>query len=438
MLGASRIRPMPRESPEEPIAMTPRSPRTPHDRVGSGGRRGNRVLMLAIRLLFMVLLMAVTLLTLASQATPGDFGSSTFVGLLVAAAALGLVVVLADAVTPNKRLTSVVAVYLGICFGLIGALAIGAIIDQVSRAWELERGPAAIYLQLAKAVIGIILCYLSVSVVLSTKDDFRLVIPYVEFSRQARGVLPMVVDTSVLVDGRIDELGHTGFLDAPLIVPQFVIDELQALADSSDRSKRSRGRRGLDTVRRLQANAHLDVSVEERQIEGVSVDHKLLELCRLEGFRILTTDSNLKKVGEIKGIAALNLNDLAGTLRTGVSTGDRFAVAIVKAGENPGQGVGFLPDGTMVVVEDAAAQIGETLMIVVSNTLQTSAGRLIFAKPIGESSDESAAGESSPHAAEPAPRSFAEQMARAAVEQPRRSERPPRHDPPPPGRNPRG
>ncbi|MGA1394082.1 MAG: hypothetical protein ACO38W_13100, partial [Phycisphaerales bacterium] len=172
-------------------------------------------------------------------------------------------------------------------------------------------------------------------------------------------------------------------------------------------------RRGLDTVRRLQANAHLDVSVEERQIEGVSVDHKLLELCRLEGFRILTTDSNLKKVGEIKGIAALNLNDLAGTLRTGVSTGDRFAVAIVKAGENPGQGVGFLPDGTMVVVEDAAAQIGETLMIVVSNTLQTSAGRLIFAKPIGESGDEPAAGESSPPAAESAPRSFAEHMARA-------------------------
>ena len=424
---------MTREASDEP-ALPPRKPT--RDRGRDGGRRENRVLILAIRLLFMVLLMAVTLLTLASQATPGDFGSSTFVGLLVAAAALGLVVVLADAVTPNKRLTSVVAVYLGICFGLIGALAIGAIIDQVSRAWELERGPAAIYLQLAKAVIGIILCYLSVSVVLSTKDDFRLVIPYVEFSRQARGVLPLLLDTSVLVDGRIDELGHTGFLDAPLIVPQFVIDELQTLADSSDRSKRSRGRRGLDTVRRLQANPHLDVSVEERNIEGVSVDHKLLELCRLEGCRILTTDSNLKKVGEIKGIAALNLNDLAGTLRTGVSTGDRLAVAIVKPGENPGQGVGFLPDGTMVVVEDAAAQIGETIMIVVSNTLQTSAGRLVFAKPLVEADDATAA-EPVSRSPEPAPRSFAEQMARAAVEQPRRSERPTRHDPPPPGRNPR-
>ena len=425
---------MTRVSPEEPA----RSPtRPPRERGRSPGGRQNRVLILAISLLFMVLLMVVTLLTLASQATPGDFGSSTFVGLLVAAAALGLVVVLADAVTPNKRLTSVVAVYLGICFGLIGALAIGALIDQVSRAWELERGPAAIYLQLAKAVIGIILCYLSVSVVLSTKDDFRLVIPYVEFSRQARGVLPLVLDTSVLVDGRIDELGHTGFLDAPLLVPQFVIDELQTLADSSDRTKRSRGRRGLDTVRRLQANAHLDVSVEERVVEGVSVDHKLLELCRLEGFRICTTDSNLNKVCEIKGVAALNLNDLAGTLRTGVTTGDRLAIAIVKPGENPRQGVGFMPDGTMVVVEEGAARVGETIMVLVSNTLQTSAGRLVFAKPLAEDADDAIEAETPIPSSEAPPRSIAEQMARAAVEQPRRSERPTRHDPPPPGRNPR-
>jgi len=176
--------------------------------------RSNRLLMLVIRLLFMVLLVAVTLLTLASQRQPGDFNSTTFLGLLVAAAALGLVIVLVDAITPNKRLASVVAVYLGICFGLIGALAVGALIDTVARAWELERGPAAIYIQLAKGLVGITLCYLSVSVVLSTKDDLRLVIPYVEFSRQLRGVRPLVVDTSVLIDGRIDGLGQTGFLDA--------------------------------------------------------------------------------------------------------------------------------------------------------------------------------------------------------------------------------
>ena len=401
--------------------------------------RSNRLLMLVIRLLFMVLLVAVTLLTLASQRQPGDFNSTTFLGLLVAAAALGLVIVLVDAITPNKRLASVVAVYLGICFGLIGALAVGALIDTVARAWELERGPAAIYIQLAKGLVGITLCYLSVSVVLSTKDDLRLVIPYVEFSRQLRGVRPLVVDTSVLIDGRIDGLGQTGFLDAPLIVPQFVIDELQTLADSGDRTKRSRGRRGLETVKRLQANPHLDLSVEERGVEGVSVDHKIIELSRSEGFRILTTDANLRKVAEIKGLSVLDLNTLAGTMRTTLATGDRLAIELVKAGENPGQAVGYLPDGTMVVVEQAADRIGDTVQVTISNTLQTSAGRLIFAKPIepeaAGQSDKAHHGEIQPP--EPGVATRAADMARAATEQPRVRDRPKRHDPPPPGRNPR-
>ncbi|MHC4832809.1 MAG: TRAM domain-containing protein [Planctomycetota bacterium] len=401
--------------------------------------RSNRLLMLVIRLLFMVLLVAVTLLTLASQRQPGDFNSTTFLGLLVAAAALGLVIVLVDAITPNKRLASVVAVYLGICFGLIGALAVGALIDTVARAWELERGPAAIYIQLAKGLVGITLCYLSVSVVLSTKDDLRLVIPYVEFSRQLRGVRPLVVDTSVLIDGRIDGLGQTGFLDAPLIVPQFVIDELQTLADSGDRTKRSRGRRGLETVKRLQANPHLDLSVEERGVEGVSVDHKIIEISRSEGFRILTTDANLRKVAEIKGLSVLDLNTLAGTMRTTLATGDRLAIELVKAGENPGQAVGYLPDGTMVVVEQAADRIGDTVQVTISNTLQTSAGRLIFAKPIEPEaagrSDKAHHGEIQPP--EPGVATRAADMARAATEQPRVRDRPKRHDPPPPGRNPR-
>ncbi len=407
----------------------------------------HRVLILVVRLLFMVLLMAVTLLTLASQAVPGEFESSAFTGLLVAAAALGLVIVIADAATPNKRLTSVVAVYLGVCFGLIGALAVGSLIDQVSTAWEIKGGPAATYLQLTKAVFGIILCYLSVSVVLSTKDDFRLVIPYVEFSRQLRGLRPMVLDTSVLVDGRINELGDTGFFDAPLLVPQFVVDELQTLADSSDRTKRSRGRRGLDTVRRLQSNPNLDVTIEEARVDGVSVDHKLIEYSRAEGHRLVTTDANLKRVCEIKGVTALNLNDLAGTLRNVVSAGDRIAVAIVKPGENPGQGVGFLPDGTMVVVEDTGSLVGETITATVSNTLQTSAGRLVFAKRIHAAGEAPEADGADSDPAEPSPlaassdgdgdSSMASKMARAATEQPRRVDRPIRHDPPPPGRNPR-
>lgn len=393
----------------------------------------HRLLMLAIRLLFMVLMVAVTLLTLASRSEPGVFDQSTLVGLLMAAAALALVIVLVDAITPNKRLSSVVAVYLGLCFGLIGTLAIGALIDMVARAWELQRGPIGIYIDLTKGLIGIILCYLSVSVVLSTKDDLRLVIPYVEFSRKTRGVRPLLVDTSVLIDGRVDQLGHTGFLEAPMIVPQFVIDELQQLADSGDRTRRSRGRRGLDTLSRLQANPHLDVSLEDRAVEGLSVDHKLLELARLEEYRILTSDSNLKKVAEIKGLATLDLNDLAGVLRSSLVAGDRLAVEIVKPGENPGQGVGYLPDGTMVVVEGAAEHLEETITATVTNSVQTSAGRLIFAKIVGGAATEPAEPDTPDEA-------LVQQMARAATEQPRtpvRTDRPPRREGSPPGRNPR-
>lgn len=399
---------------------------------GRQGPRSHRLLILAIRLIFMVLMVAVTLLTLASRSEPGEFDRSTLVGLLMSAAALALVIVLIDAITPNKRLASVVAVYLGICFGLIGALAIGVLIDTVARAWELQKGPVGIYIELSKGLIGIVLCYLSVSVVLSTKDDLRLVIPYVEFSRKTRGIRPLLVDTSVLVDGRVDELGRTGFLEAPMIVPQFVLDELQALADSGDRLRRSRGRRGLETMSRLQANPHLDVSIEDRAVEGLSVDHKLIELARLEEYRILTSDSNLGKVAEIKGVPSLNLNDLAGVLRGGLATGDRISIEIVKAGENPGQGVGYLADGTMVVVESASERIGESVAATVTNAVQTAAGRLIFARLA-----EDAEAPATPRGDE----AIVRDMARAATEQPRstaRPDRPPRRGGPTPGRNPRG
>ena len=258
----------------------------------------------------------------------------------------------------------------------------------------------------AKVVIGIVLCYLSVSVVLTTKDDFRLVIPYVEFAKQVRGVRPLLVDTSALIDGRINDLGHTGFFDAPIIVPRFVIDELQTLADSSDKLKRSRGRRGLDMVSKIQANPFLDVTIDDPIVEGLSVDKMLIELARTQKLRILTTDYNLKKVAQIHSVAVLNINDLANTLKTSVVPGESIEVTLVKPGENPTQGVGYLPDGTMVVVEDAAEHIGETISFVVTNSLQTSAGRMIFGKL---------------EAPEPG---TAANMARAATSQPRTVERP--------------
>lgn len=385
-------------------------------------RESHKVLLLAVRLLFMVVLVVVTLLTVASEERhlPQDFEFSTFFGLMVAATAVGVVVLVIDSMLPNKRLTSVVGVYLGIGAGLLMALALGFLIDVVAEAWSLSGGRMDTYRGLIKAVIAIVLSYLAVSIILTTKDDFRMVIPYVEFAKQVRGIRPLVLDTSVLIDGRIESFGTTGFLDAPLIVPQFVIEELQQLADSGDKMKRARGRRGLNMVGKLQENPYLDVSIDNAEVTGHAVDHMLLEMAKEQNLRILTTDYNLNKVAQIQGVTVLNINDLANTLKSQVIPGEILDIEIVKPGEGPTQGVGYMPDGTMVVVENAAEHIGQTVTLTVTNSLQTSAGRMIFGKAVGETNDDGGVSH----------------MARAATQQPRSTDRPTRIEGTP-RRNPR-
>ena len=395
-------------SPRE--TATPKAPRyEPPSVVAAQEKRSEKLVLLVARLLFLVLLVTVTVLTIASEKEkfPEEFDLSTVAGLFLASTAVGVIVLVMDAMTPNKRLSSVVGVYLGICVGLIGALAIGALLDVVAEAWQIKTRLAGqaptrmeIYLGLGKVVIAIVLCYLAVSVVLTTKDDFRLVIPYVEFAKQVRGVRPLLLDTSALIDGRVEALAETGFLAAPLVVPRFVIDELQMLADSGDKLKRGRGRRGLTMVSKLQASPALDLSIDDAQIEGRSVDHMLLKLAGDQKMRILTTDYNLDKVAQIQGVSVLNLNELANGLKSQLIPGDRQTLEIVKRGESPQQGVGYLPDGTMVVVEEAAELIGTEVTVTVTNSLQTSAGRMVFGR-----------------VAEPEA-SMAERMASAATSQP--------------------
>ena len=371
-------------SPEPTGAREPSVSMVPVLPEGRDARAG-RLSLLVIRSLFMVLLVSVTLLTVSSTRTTADFGFSTIAGLVIAATAVGLLVVAIDALTPNKRLAGVVGVYLGVCLGLVGAVAFGALLDTVAKAWELKEA-VGIYLTLAKAVVGLVFCYLSISVVLTTKDDLRLVIPYVEFSRTRRGVRPWLLDTSVLIDGRLLALAGTAFIDAPLVVPQFVVDELQKLADSGDRTKRARGRRGLELLAKLRENPQADVSLQDFRVGGMSVDRMLIEAARSENMRVLALDANLEAVSRIQGVTALNLNDVAATLKPAVGPGDSFALSIVKRGENAGQGVGYLPDGTMVVVDEAQSRLGTTLQVVVHNVVQTAAGRLVFARIEGEAS----------------------------------------------------
>ena len=415
-----------RPAEDAPKASMPPSPGR-RNRLAAADARSQRILILVLRAIFVVVLISVVVLTVASNRTSAlDFGFSTVVGLLISAAALGLIIITVDALTPNKRLAWVVGIFVGIMIGLVGAVAVGSVIDLVAGAWDL-RESSAVYLGLVKVTIGIVLVYLSVSVVLTTRDDLRLVIPYVEFAKQVRGARPLLLDTSVLIDGRFEDLGRTGILDAPVVVAQFVIDELQALADSSDGTKRQRGRRGLDVLQRLQGNPWIDLEIEDFRNEGRSTDRALVEVAKAERFRIVTTDTGLERVAQINGVACLNLNAVATAMRTGQVTGESLRIAVVKRGENPHQGVGFLEDGTMVVVDHGARRIGETVETVVTNTVQTSAGRLIFARLAegaeGTAAEAAATDESSasgPRPTEPSTSS----MARAATTQPRTPPRP--------------
>jgi uncharacterized protein YacL len=402
-------------SPQAP-AVAPRQGPKP---LAEAEERRSGFLLVAVRLIFIVTLVSVVMATVASARSTAEFGPSTVAGFIIAAAGVALVVLLLDALTPNKRLTSIVGIYLGICLGLVVALAIGSIIDIVARAWEVNSDTALLYVGLIKIVVGLILCYFSVSFVLTTKDDFRLVIPYVEFAKQPRGVRPILLDTSTLIDGRIESIASSRLLDASLVVPRFVLDELQQLADSADRQKRARGRRGLDVVARLQSEPYADVRIEDPALERKPVDRMLVDYARSERLRIATTDSALQRVAEISGVPTINLHDFASALRPTIGPGDPVDVEVSRAGEHPGQGVGYMPDGTMVVVEGAADMIGATVRGIVVNSVQTAAGRILFAK------------------SEPARPGSADSMAEAATSQPRTAERPARDRPGPAARNPR-
>lgn len=193
---------------------------------------------------------------------------------------------------------------------------------------------------------------------------------------------PKVLDTSVIIDGRIADICKTGFIEGPLIIPEFVLEELQHIADSSDGLKRNRGRRGLDILNKIQKELDIEIIIHDKKFEDVQeVDSKLLKLTQLLKGKIITNDYNLNKVAEVQGIDVLNINELANAVKPVVLPGEEMIVTVVKDGKELGQGLAYLDDGTMIVVESGRKFIGETIDVVVTSVLQTSAGRMIFAKP---------------------------------------------------------
>jgi uncharacterized protein YacL len=303
---------------------------------------------------------------------------AAFLGvLLLAGVVLGL-----DIFIPRKQIDIISAVYFGLAVGAfltyILMLALTPLIqsDVPGEDNPLLRGAIQI-------IVGMVLCYTCISLLLQTKDDFRFIIPYVEFAKEVKGLKPYVLDTSVVIDGRIADLVETNILDNQLIMPRFALSELQGIADSGDKLRRARGRRGLDILNRLRNNENVDLKIYDRDLAefaGQPVDMKLVLLAKhLEG-KIVTGDYNLNKVARLHNVQVINLNDIANSLKPVFLPGESLAVRIVKPGEEIGQGVGYLDDGTMIVVEGGREWVGKEVKISVTSVLQTSAGRMIFGK----------------------------------------------------------
>lgn len=307
--------------------------------------------------------------------------------LLIIVLTLGItgVVVAADVFSPRKKLSAVSGVFLGLLAGLLAAFALSFVVDLigllVAPSDHAGREAFLKLLEGAKVFIGLITCYVGISLVIQTKDDFRFVIPYVEFAKQVRGQRPTILDTSVIIDGRIVDMANTQMVQGQMTVPQFVLDELHMIADSADPLKRARGRRGLDMLRELQVNPHVDVSTTDADADGATVDQKLMSMAREMQARLMTNDFNLSKIAKLRNVDTINMNDVAKALRTVVLPGEGLRLKVMKPGEAAGQGVGYLDDGTMVVVEQGREFVGREVDITVTSALQTSAGRMIFGRP---------------------------------------------------------
>ena len=381
--GSCRVRP-----PHRILDMRS-GPSTPLGSLEAGTGR-SEVFTHVLRVIFVLALGAVGW-SLASDpriATGTSQGSPL---LLVGGFAVAAVIVVAVEVffLPRKSLTVLSGLFFGLVVGMVVAYGLSLIINLLVAAnvpGELTDSQASI-VSAVKLGIGVICCYLAVSFILQTKDDVRFVIPYVEFAKETKGTRPLVLDTSVIVDGRIADIADTDILESELVVPRFVLQELQTIADSSDKLKRIRGRRGLDMLNKLQGNEHVDIrvldTVPERSAENAGVDEMLVDLAIQLSGKVVTNDYNLNKIAQLRGVAVININDLANAMKPVVLPGESLEVKVIKRGEEVGQGIGYLDDGTMVVAEGARDRIGEVVHLTVTSVLQTSAGRMIFGRMDG-------------------------------------------------------
>ena len=315
-------------------------------------------------------------ISIVTQNTEASQGLFTGVTLIVAAAGI----VSFDILIRKKPIDVISCSYFGIVIGLFLTYIVGVAIDPIltfSKVGDVEHTRGMVNLLLA-----IPLCYICTSFLLQTRNDFRFIIPYVEFSKEIKGNKPLILDTSVVIDGRIADLVDTNIFDSQLVMPKFVLAELQNIADSSDKMRRTRGRRGLDILKQLQANTEVDLLIDERESDDMKdqpVDAKLVMLAKQLNGKVVTGDYNLNKIATLQDVPVINLNDIMNALRPVFLPGEEFQVKIVKEGEGDSQGIGYLDDGTMIVIEGGRSHLQQVANVSVTSVLQTSAGRMIFA-----------------------------------------------------------
>ncbi|HZZ28058.1 MAG TPA: PIN domain-containing protein [Pirellulales bacterium] len=308
-------------------------------------------------------------------------------GVFIGCLALAGIVIGLDVLVRRKRIETMSAVYFGLLVGVlltyVVRLALTPLLPDPATlsSHDAQRAQQIMYWVLVG--LGAIICYTCISLLIQTKDDFRFIIPYVEFSKEIKGRRPCILDTSVVIDGRIADVVDTEIFDTQLVMPRFAIGELQGIADSSDKLRRSRGRRGLDILNKLRSNPKVDLLIFDRDLaefNGQPVDMKLVLLAKHLNGKIITNDYNLNKVAKLQGVGVINLNDLSNSLKPVYLPGESTEVRIVKPGEEAGQGIGYLDDGTMVVVEGGREHVNQMARVAVTSVLQTSAGRMVFGR----------------------------------------------------------
>ncbi|MFY9187919.1 MAG: PIN/TRAM domain-containing protein [bacterium] len=358
------------------------------------------IALLGILVGYQLALVGVPLLSALLRVT---LGASVFVSLLVVGGMAGGIIFYLIAPSIIRRLTRLMEwaesrlqrmPTTDIVAGIAGLLA-GLLIANLL---SLPFGRLPVVGPFIPVLANVLLGYIGMNVAVKKKEElwgFLISIPLrgrekdketakhsVEKHRETTVIAPKVLDTSVIIDGRIADVAKSGFLEGPLVIPTFVLQELRHIADSSDVLKRNRGRRGLDILNRIQKELDVEVVISDLDYDDISeVDSKLLRLSQDIQGKILTNDYNLNKVAELQGVQVLNLNELANAVKPVVLPGEEMTVHVIKDGKETGQGVAYLDDGTMIVVDGGRRHIGETVGVLVTSVLQTAAGRMIFAKP---------------------------------------------------------